>query len=320
MITTGGVPAGSNSKQIADVTAGLGPTVAASLSTLNTTKAPLAGPTFTGAVSMSGASSVTVPTVTPATDSDTSAASTAFVQSAIALAANPFAVQELTDHFEGPVFASQLGWIATTNGAQALVTANGVALPGADGHRTLNAGAGSAGRASISFESTAGQLPLIQPWTRGLYVQEWRVQIPVLSGALSANYEFGVCLGAGALVNGTSFVSGFGLFFSGASPVWQFASKSAGATVASQTTVVSVAAATWLYLRIELDSTGVGGARAYVGTTKANAVLVATLTTAGATALALGPMAKSAIVGSGNTARNVHVALFKSTFTLTTPV
>lgn len=40
--------------------------------------------TFNGTVTMSGASSVTVPTVTPSTDSSTKAASTAFVQSAIA--------------------------------------------------------------------------------------------------------------------------------------------------------------------------------------------------------------------------------------------
>ena len=40
--------------------------------------------TFTGSVAMAGASSVTVPTVTPSNDSSTKAASTAFVQSAIA--------------------------------------------------------------------------------------------------------------------------------------------------------------------------------------------------------------------------------------------
>lgn len=294
--------------------------------------APLAGPTFTetvsvgaftasgAAVSLSGATSVSVPNVTPATDSDTSAANTAFVQSAITLAANPFAIPTSSDNFASGVFASELGWVATTNGVGALATANSIALTGADGHRTINAGTAATGRAAMSFESTAGQLPYIQPWARGTIIIEWRVQIPVLSGALLTDFETGFSLGAGAATNNTSFVSGFGLYCSGAAPVWIFESRSGGSVIASQSTSVAAVAAQWTYLRIELDTGGATGARAYIGTTQANAVLVATITTVGATALALGPMAKVSIIGTGVTARNVYIGLFRSRFTLTTPV
>jgi hypothetical protein len=49
----------------------------------DTSRAPTVSPTFTGTVTMSGATSVVAPTVTPATDNSTKVATTAFVQSAI---------------------------------------------------------------------------------------------------------------------------------------------------------------------------------------------------------------------------------------------
>lgn len=50
---------------------------------IDTSRAPTASPTLTGTVTMSGATTVTAPTVTPGTDNSTKVATTGFVQSAI---------------------------------------------------------------------------------------------------------------------------------------------------------------------------------------------------------------------------------------------
>lgn len=296
--------------------------------------APLAGPNFTGtvsvgaftatgaAVSLSGATSVSVPNVSPATTSSTAAANAAFVQAAILSATDPFLVQVLVDHGQTGTFAGQLGWVPVTNGGGALATFNSAVVTGADGHRTLNAGTTANGRSAMCFEATAGQLPLVQPWLRGPYEEEWLFQIPVLSAAGATNFEFGVSLGAGAATNNTSFASGFGVFCSGTAPVWQLASRNAGVTVATASTSVSAVAATWTYVRIELDTAGATGARCYIGTGSTSAAAkaaagttaVATITTVGATALALGPMAKTSNLVGSSTARNVIVSLFASRF------
>jgi hypothetical protein len=272
--------------------------------------------TATGAaVSLSGASSVSVPNVTPATDSDTSAANTAFVQSAIASAEDPFRRQVMVDLFATGLFASSVGWVSSVNGAGAIATANSAVVAVSDGHRTLNPGASATGRSAMSFESIAGQLPYVTPWSRGKMVNEWRVQV----SSIADDFELGVSLGAGVATNSTSLVSGFGAVYTNATGVWTLVSRNAGATVATQASAVALAANTWVYLRIELEG---ASARLYVGATKAAAgtTPVATITTVGATALALGPMAKITNIGGVNTARNFIVGLFALDFTLNTPV
>jgi hypothetical protein len=289
--------------------------------------APLAGPTFTGtvntgaitatgaAVSLSGATSVSVPNVTPATDSDTSAANTAFVQSAIASAEDPLRRQVQIDLFAAGLFASALGWVGTVNGIGAIATANSAVVAVSDGHRTLNPGATATGRSAMSFESIAGQLPYVTPWLRGKFIKEWRVQV----SSIADDFDLSVSLGAGAATNSTSLVSGFGAVYTNATAQWTLVSRSAGAPVATQASGVALAANTWVYIRIELEG---ASARLYVGATKAAAgtTPVATITTVGASVLALGPMAKITNIGGVNTARNFIVALFAEDFTLATPV
>ena len=289
--------------------------------------APLNGPNFTGtvvvgaftatggAVSLSGATSVTVPNVTPATTSSTAAANTAFVQSAIASAEDPFRRQVQIDKFTAGLFAGSLGWIGTVNGGGAIATANSAVVTGSDGHRTLNPGASATGRSAMSFESIAGQLPYVTPWSRGKAVFEWRVQV----SSIADDFELSVSLGAGAATNSTSLVSGFGAVYTTATAQWTLVSRSAGVTVATQASGVALAANTWVYIRIELEG---ASARLYVGATKAAAgtTPVATITTVGASVLALGPMAKITNIGGVNSARNFVVGLFASDFTLTTPV
>ena len=167
----------------------------------------------------------------------------------------------------------------------------------------------------MSFESIAGQLPFVAPWSRGKFVEEWRVQV----SSIADDFELSVSLGAGVATNSTSLVSGFGAVYTNATGVLTLVSRNAGATVATQASAVALAANTWVYLRIELEG---ASARLYVGATKAAAGTspVATITTVGATALALGPMAKITNIGGVNTARNFIVGLFGLDFTLTTPV
>lgn len=282
-------------------------TSAASTAFVSTNFAPIDSPLFTG--------DPRAPTPT-VTDDDTSLATTAFVYDALDYYTETARRIVLVDEFSAGTVTGQLGWTATGNGAGNLVIPNNSSLAGAKGFMTLNAGTSAAtGRAALSFEQTAAQLPFATPWVDGLITIEWRPQLFAAPVAVTADYEPSFSLGQGAATAAIGFASGVGVFCTGANANWIFASRNATTTVASVNTGVTVVAGAWMYFRIEIDAVS---ARLYHGTTKATAVLVATIAIASVTTLVqLGPMAKTVNI-AGGVARNVWVDYMRLIHTLTT--
>ena len=209
----------------------------------------------------------------------------------------------ICDDFLPGSISGELGWQYTGNGAGNFGLPNNANISGEFGHYTLNKGTSATGRAALSFETAASQLPFVQPWLAGPCVQEWRVYLD----AVDVDFEAAVSLGAGAATSGQVFDSGVGLICNtSVSPNWIFESHNATTVVSTVTTSVAVPTATWVYIRIEID---VVSARVYIGATKAAATLAATIPIASVTTLvALGPLAKirslSAVAG-----RNFRIGL-----------
>lgn len=257
---------------------------------------------------------VRVPTV-PATDTTTKAASTAWV----ATREDPSRYVRWSDECLPGVIASTIQWAVAQNGASASVTANPAALTGAFGHRTLTTGTTSSGRAALSWETVAGQLPLVSPWTVGTLRLEWRVQLATLPTALE-DFRFSLSLGTGAGTAGDDFTSGIGIRCDSTNANWVLASRVLGSDVvgATQTLSFPVAAATWTWVILDLTSTT---ATVYMGTTRAAALATGSrgsVTMVGATGVPVGPMTKLRKT-AGNTARLAYQEFHRGEITLTTP-
>ncbi len=255
---------------------------------------------------------VRVPTVA-ATDSTTKAVSTAW----IATREDPSRYVRWSDECLPGVIASTSQWAVAQNGASASVTANPAALTGAFGHRAFTTGTTSSGRAALSWETVAGQLPLVSPWTVGTLRLEWRVQLATLPTALE-DFRFSLSLGTGAGTAGDDFSSGIGIRCDSANANWMLASRVLGSDVATQTLSFAVAAATWTWVILDLTSTT---ATIYMGTTRAAALAAGSrgsVTMAGATGVPVGPMTKLRKT-VGNTARLAYQEFHRGEITLTTP-
>jgi len=272
--------------------------------------APTDSPTLTGTVTMSGASSVTVPTVAIGTNS-TAVASTAFVAESRNLAK----VSVESDDFTSGGQAGRLGWTSTVNGTQASVVANSGVTADGDGVVVLSTGSNASGRAAISREAVAGLLPFSRPWLAGTFRKDWRVLFPVLpTGAV--DFRTSLALGVGATVSGDDFVSGVGLRYDSISAQWVFVSRNAAADVGTpQNTGIAPTAATWQYIYFVMNSTN---ARVFIGATKAAATLRATIDVADLTfAGAVGPIAKIRTT-AGATSRQVIIDLYEHEYIRTT--
>ena len=290
---------------------GAGAWVATALGVADVTGAsPSASPTLTGTVTMSGATSVVVPTVT-FPDSDSSAASTAFV----ATSRNIAVVSRETDDFISGNQAGRLGWVATVNGVTASVVANPALTTDGDGVLVLSTGTAGTGRAALSRETSAGLLPFSRPWLAGTFTKEWRVLFPVLpTGAV--DFRTSLALGVGATVAGDDFTSGVGLRYDSISAQWVFVSRNAAADVGTpQNTGIAPTANVWQYIYFIMDSTN---ARVFIGATKAAATLRATIAVADLTFTgAIGPIAKTRNT-AGTTSRQVIIDLYEHEYIRTT--
>ena len=261
-------------------------------------------------MALAGATAVSVPTVA-FPDSDTSAASTAFV----AASRNIAVVARETDDFTSGSQAGRLGWVATVNGAAASVVANPALTTDGDGVLVLSTGTNAAGRAALSRETSAGLLPFSLPWLAGTFTKEWRVLFPVLpTGAV--DFRTSLALGVGATVAGDDFTSGVGIRYDSISAQWVFVSRNAAADVGTpQNTGIAPTAATWQYIYFIMDSTN---ARVFIGATKAAATLRATIAVADLTYTgAIGPIAKTRNT-AGTTSRSVIIDLYEHEYIRTT--
>lgn len=121
---------GSNTTPIMDGTATVGAETTYArgnhIHPTDTSRAPTASPTFTGTVTMTGATSVLVPTATPATDNTTKVASTAFVQSAISAVSS--GVTSITAA-NGLNASAPSGAVALTINANGLLNASLATMP-----------------------------------------------------------------------------------------------------------------------------------------------------------------------------------------------
>ena len=231
---------------------------------------------------------VRVPTVAT-TDNSTKAASTEW----IATREDPSRFVRWRDECLPGVIASTIQWAVAQNGAGASVSANPAGLAGSWGHRTFTTGNTSSGRAALSWETVAGQLPLVSPWTAGTLRLEWRVQLAALPTA-GEDFRFSLSLGTGAGVAGDDFSSGIGIRCDSTNANWVLASRVLGSDVvgATQTLSFAVAAATWTWVILDLTSTT---ATVYMGTTRAAALAAGargSVTMVGATGVPVGPMSK----------------------------
>ena len=272
--------------------------------------APSESPTLTGTVTMTGATAVSVPTVAYP-DSDTSAASTAFV----AESRNNAKVQREEDDFTSGNASGRLGWVTTVNGTQASVVANPALTTDGDGVVRLSTGSNASGRAALSREASAGLLPFSQPWLTGTFRKDWRVLFPFLpTGAV--DFRTSLALGVGASASGDDFVSGVGLRYDSILAEWVFVSRNAAADVGTpQSTGIAPTAATWQYIYFIMNSTN---ARVFIGATKATATLRATIDVADLTfAGAIGPIAKIRTT-AGATSRSVVIDLYEQEYIRTT--
>ena len=229
---------------------------------------------------------VRVPTVAT-TDNSTKAASTEW----IATREDPSRFVRWEDECLPGVIASTIQWAVAQNGAGASVSANPAGLAGSWGHRTFTTGNTSSGRAALSWETVAGQLPLVSPWTAGTLRLEWRVQLAALPTA-GEDFRFSLSLGTGAGTAGDDFTSGIGIRCDSTNANWVLASRVLASDVATQTLSFAVAAATWTWVILDLTSTT---ATVYMGTTRAAALAAGargSVTMVGATGVPVGPMSK----------------------------
>lgn len=257
---------------------------------------------------------VRVPTAA-AGDSSTRAASTEWVVSRD----DPSRYIRWSDECLPGVIASSIQWAPSQNGASASVSANSATLAGAFGHRTFTTGTTNSGRAALSWETVAGQLPLVSPWSVGTLRLEWRVQIATLPTAIE-DFRFSLSLGTGAGTAGDDFSSGIGIRCDSTNANWVLASRVLGSDVvgATQTLSFAVAAATWTWVILDLTSTT---ATVYMGTTRAAALAAGSrgsVTMVGATGLPVGPMIKMRKT-VGNTARLAYLDFHRGEFSITTP-
>jgi hypothetical protein len=272
--------------------------------------APTSSPTLTGTVDMSGAGSVTVPTVVQGTNS-TAAASTAFVVES----GNIASILNEYDDFTSGSAAGRLGWVSTVNGTGATVVANPAITADGEGVVVLVTGTSAAGRAAISRETSAGLLPFSRPWLAGTFRKDWRVLFPVLpTGAV--DFRTSIALGVGATVAADDFTSGVGIRYDSVLAQWVFVSRNAAADVGTpQNTGIAPTAATWQYIYFIMNSTN---ARVFIGATKADATLRATIPVADLTFTgAIGPIAKARNT-AGTTSRTVILDLYSHDYIRTT--
>ena len=266
--------------------------------------APLASPTFTA--------SPTAPTPA-ATDNSTRIATTEWVVTR----EDPSRFVRWRDECLPGVIASTIQWAVAQNGASASVTANPAALTGAFGHRAFTTGTTNSGRAALSWETVAGQLPLVSPWTVGTLRLDWRVQLATLPTALE-DFRFSLSLGTGAGTAGDDFTSGIGIRCDSTNANWVLASRVLASDVATQTLSFAVAAATWTWVILDLTSTT---ATVYMGATRAAALAAGSrgsVTMVGATGVPVGPMTKLRKT-VGTTARLAYQEFHRGEIAITTP-
>ncbi len=221
------------------------------------------------------------------------------------------------DDFVSGLQSGASGWAISTNGVGVTASANPVADSTAFGYFALSGGTNTNARASISMEAVAGQLPLVQPWLAGVWVQEWRVKFVTLPD-ITNDGRIGLSLGAGATAALASFSSGVGLRYDRLNANWILCARHNSVETSTQSTGVAPVADTWQYLRVEIRSTG---ARCYIGNTKAAAesagirasIAIGDITTTNA----LGPIAKMYRVAG--TCPTVRIDFHSYKLSLTTP-
>lgn len=207
-------------------------------------------------------------------------------------------------------------WHSSVNGAGSGQSANSSVLAGSIGRRTITSGTASTGRANFSRgELVAGQCPLASPWLAGSIELVWRVQIPQLPAA-GSEPAWSLALGAGAASNSIGWSDGIGARYSLAEGTWVLASRAGSSDVAIQASSIAPVAGSWQVILIAIAD---AAARMFIGSTIAQAKALgpaATVTTAGASALALAQMFKIHNTAAVAGARSMHVDFAGLCFTL----